>query len=363
MMRGLAIRGIGLVGGFGCGLEAFERALTDGVTAPRSVGCSVAGRTVEMPALLADTKPLERFVDKRALRRIDHFSRLALLGGCLALEDAGWLDRDRGRLGVIVATGYGATSTTFAFLDTVLDDGDALASPTHFSSSVHNAAAAHTAILLKATGPSLTVSQFELSVPSALLTAWTWLREGRVDAVLLGGVDEACDVLRYCRQRFFPAADESGMRPFDFTAQTAIPGEGAAFFLLTADAGPVRYGRIVDIRQGNRCGEVPKLDEASVYLLGADGHAECGGGYPRWFPDATPRAAYTPLYGSMPVGPAFDLAVTALACRDNRLPRPPAQGGGPLPATLDDRSLSCLKLGRGGDYGLIRVERDAYEKS
>jgi len=362
MMNGLAIRGIGLVGGFGCGLADFKTALAAGVCVPQSVEVAVGGETVTMPLFTAETKPLERFVDKRALRRIDHFSRLALLGGCLALEDAGRLGADRRRLGVIIATGYGATATTFAFLDTVLDDGDALASPTHFSSSVHNAAAAHTAILLKATGPSLTVSQFEMSVPSALLTAWTWLQEGRVDAVLFGGVDEACAVLRYCWRRFFPATEKGGIRPLDFASQTAIPAEGAAFFLLTADAEPARYGRILDIRQGNCSAESPELDPTSIYLLGADGQAECGAAYPHCLPDSAPLAAYTPLYGSLPVGPAFDLAVAALACRDNCLPPPPAQQG-ELPMDLIGRSLNCLKLGRNGDYGLIRVERDAYEKN
>lgn len=343
-MNTMAIQGIGLVGGFGCGLEDFAAALAGGATPTRPA--AFAGG--EIPALLADTAPLERFVDKRALRRIDHFSRLALLGAHLALEEAGLPALDRTRLGLIVATGYGATATTFAFLDTVHDGGDALASPTHFSSSVHNAAAAHAAILLGITGPNLTVSQFELSVPSALLAAQGWLAEGRVDAVLFGGVDEACAVLRYCRHRFFPEPSDL-IRPFAFDRQSAVPGEGAAFFLLTAEAGAARYGRIVEVRQGNAAVRPPVLDAAPLYLLGADGHRECSAAYPRYLPAEARCSAYAPSYGSLPVGPAFDLAVAALACRDDRLP-----GG----EALAGRELCCLKFGRDDAYGFIRLRRE-----
>mgnify|MGYP000844654112 FL=1 len=343
-MNAMAIQGIGLVGGFGCGPADFERALAVGSVPTRPA--AFAGG--EIPALLADTAPLERFVDKRALRRIDHFSRLALLGAHLALVDAGLPALERTRLGLIVATGYGATATTFAFLDTVLDGGDALASPTHFSSSVHNAAAAHTAILLGITGPNLTVSQFEMSVPSALLAAQGWLAEGRVDAVLFGGVDEACAVLRSCWGRFFPEPSDR-IRPFEFDRQSAVPGEGAAFFLLTAESGTARYGRITGVRQGNAAVRPPLLDAASLYLLGADGHRECGANYPRHLPPEARCAAYAPVYGSLPAGPAFDLAVAALACRDDRLPEGEALAG---------RELCCLKFGRDDAYGWIRLRRE-----
>lgn len=346
-MNGMAIQGIGLVGGFGCGRDAFAAALSGGAAPTRPA--PFAGG--EIPALLADTAPLTRFVDKRALRRIDHFSRLALLGAHLALEDAGLPAPERARLGLIVATGYGATATTFAFLDTVLDGGDALASPTHFSSSVHNAAAAHTAILLGITGPNLTVSQFEMSVPSALFAAQGWLAEGRVDAVLFGGVDEACAVLRYCWHRFFPEPSDV-IRPFEFDRQSAVPGEGAAFFLLTGDSGKARYGRITEVRQGNAAVRPPLLDEALLYLLGADGHRECGASYHRYLPASARCAAYAPSYGSLPVGPAFDLVVAGLVCRDDRLP---SGAGG---EALAGRELCCLKFGRGEDYGVIRVARD-----
>ena len=356
----IAISGIGVVGGFGCGREALARALRAGRTPVGKASFMTPEGPAHLPAYLADTAPLERFVAKRELRRIDHFSRMAMLGGFLALEDAGMLEADRSRLGVVIATGYGATRTTFSFLDSIFDGGDALASPTHFSSSVHNAAAAHSSILLKATGPSLTVSQFEMSVPSALLAACLWLEEERVDAVLFGGVDECGELLHYCWQRFFPTATAETIRPLDFERQSAVAGEGAAFMLLTRSAGAVApLGRIRQVLQGNAEGGVPALPGDAVLFLGADGHRECGAAY-RGLPENALLATYAPLYGSLPVGPAFDLAVAALSCRENQLfpaPSGGSRGIGLQPEALAGRSICCLKFGTDGDFGLIRVEK------
>lgn len=102
------------------------------------------------------------------------------------------------RTGIIVASGFGAAATTFAFLDSYMDKGDALAFPIHFSNSVHNAAAAHISITYNIQGPNLTVSQFDLSFISALITAQTWLEAGKADSVMVVSSDEYCRVVGYC---------------------------------------------------------------------------------------------------------------------------------------------------------------------
>ncbi|MEJ2201044.1 MAG: beta-ketoacyl synthase N-terminal-like domain-containing protein [Desulfuromonadaceae bacterium] len=355
----LAIAGLGPVGAFGCGREALLAALADGRSPVGTTSLATPAGPVELPAFLADTASLERFVARRELRRIDHFSRMALLGAFLALEDAGMLGMERSRLGLVIASGYGAMRTTFTFLDSVFSGGDALASPTPFSNSVHNAAAAHVSMLLRAIGPSLTVSQFEMSVPSALLSAALWLVEERVDAVLFGGVDECGELLHYCWQRFFPAAGEARMQPLDFQRQSAVAGEGAAFMVLTRAADTIRpYARIRQVAQGNGAGVQPPLPQDAVLFLGADGHHRCGAAY-GGLPAAAALAAYAPLYGSLPVGPAFDLTLAALSCRQGRLfPGPPGscRGFDGAGETLAGRSICCLKYGSEGDYGLIRVE-------
>jgi len=339
----MAIQGIGVTAGFGCGIEAFRIALQQG-SVPESYRADVSGLT--------------EFIPKQALRRIDHFSRMSLLCAYQALKDADRFEADRSRMGIVIATGYGTLKTTFNFLDSYLDFGYSCSSPTHFSNSVHNAAAAHVSIQLKTTAPSLTVTQFEMSVPSALLSARQWLAEGRVDQVLFGAVDEACDVLSYCRERFFGAGEQGPLRAFDFETQSAVTAEGAVFFVLSrGDDGAASYGFIDDVRLGNYLACPVKLPENDQLIIGADGHKECGRWYQQLLKDRQ-AAAYAPLYGSFPAAVGLDLAAAAVSLCDKKIYASPAAGNSAfaLPeCSCGEKQLSCLKLGSGGDYGLIRL--------
>jgi 3-oxoacyl-[acyl-carrier-protein] synthase II len=359
----IAIRGMGIVGGFGCGIDELKQTLATGDVSPKNMPVGAKSGDAEMPVYLCDTSRLEDFVNKRALRRIDHFSQLAVLGSYLALEDAGLLEKEHQNLAVVVATGYGAARTTFSFLDSVFDDGDALASPTRFSNSVHNAAAAHISIILKARGPNLTVSQFEMSVPSAMLAACQWLEDNIVDAVLLGGVDEYCGVAGYCWKRFFGSHSEFRAQPLKWESQSAIIGEGAAFFLLTGDEGQTpSYGFITDIQLGNIGANEPVLAKDAFLIIGADGQKSSGKYYDDCIAEDTQAAVYTQLYGSFPAGFAFDLAIAALSIREGKIFATPSDSGDNdhlqiirAMQPLDSKAISCLKFGCEGEFGVITL--------
>lgn len=366
MTMEIVVEGIGPVGGFGAGIDKLSSALVAPPGPTSTVPIRWTDGDGEVPTFLADTSSLDSFVPRKALRRIDHFSRMALLAAHLALQDAGMLGPNLGDLGVVVASGYGASQTTFAFLDSFIDGNEAYSSPTHFSGSVHNAPAAYISILLGITGPCLTVSQFEMSVPSALVSALRWLEEGRVEKVLFGAVDEYCSVLGYCWHRFFGPPRRAAIEPFLFDQQTAIPGEGAIFFLISRKKGPKnRYGRIARAETG--WAEEVKLPppEHTLFILGADGHRKCGIHYESGAKNMMSVASYTPIYGSFPTNTAFDMAVGLLSVKEERIFAPPAgifcppslgiAAGG---RTKEGSQICCLKYGRRGESGLIALARD-----
>jgi 3-oxoacyl-[acyl-carrier-protein] synthase II len=346
----IVIEGVGVVGGFGCGVSDLARALTGSARSPGTLAFSTGSGTVTIPAFRADVSRLEEFLPVRTLRRIDHFSRLGLLGSYLALADADLPEAERPRLGIIIASGYGATGMTYAFLKSLIEDGDIGASPTSFASSVHNSAAAHISIQLGAKGPNLTVSDDHLSVPSALATARIWLAEERVQRVLFGAIDELSDLIGYIRYRSRTEMEAS------------IPGEGAAFLLLARE-GASRGGYCT--LDASTTGNLPipgaPFPETGLLILGADGCRASGRRYVAVAQNAR-VACYTPLYGSMPAGPAFDLAAAALILKGGRVfPSPggvlrdfaatvPA-GGEPVGA---DR-ISCLTLSGDETYGLTTL--------
>ncbi len=304
----IAVCGMGLLGGFGAGKEAALRALRSGGGPNGKVSCLPAGTGKMLPAYLADTALLENYLDKRTLRRVNRYSKMALLGACMALEDAGCgIPVDSDRLGVIVASGYGALTTTFDFLDSMIDDGDALASPQLFSNSVHSSAAAHLTILLNIHGPCLTVSQFEMSGITALITAQQWLATGAVDAVLVGAVEEINSVMSYCYDQFFEHTPDV-ILPGNFDAQTAVMGEGACFLLLRRAAEELPAQACLEHINWSPIDQLSRPADAA-WVLGADGHPCCSKHY-RNLPQGL---FFSPHYGSMPSGQLFDVAFSILA--------------------------------------------------
>lgn len=359
----IAIRGIGAAGGFGCGADQLQRTLLSGENKPQIIVLEAESRKIEFPVFICNTDRLEDFVNKKALRRVDHFSRMAILASALALKDAGWHQEDRQRIAVVVASGYGAARTTFFFLDSAIDNGDALASPTMFSNSVHNASAAYISILLNVKGPNLTVSQFEMSVPSALVSACCWLQDNQVDAVIFGGVDEYSSVLGYSWQRFFGQGGNIRMRPLELENQSAIAGEGAAFLLLTRDDGDKpKYGYIKDVQFGRTGISKPEIAKNTLLILGADGHKSAGIHYARQIQPTIQAAIYSPLYGSIPIGPAFDMVIAALSIREGRI-FATANFAGDNPGLnivckdeeLNSKPICCLKFSCKGEFGMIEM--------
>jgi 3-oxoacyl-[acyl-carrier-protein] synthase II len=254
-------------------------------------------------------------------------------------------------------------NTTFSFLDSVMDEGkDEHASPIHFSNSVHNSAAAHISILMKIEGPSLTVSQFEMSFPSALFTARRWLEEKRVDSVLLGGVDEFSSVLGYCDQRLFKKDDDSRIYPFAFNKQTAIPGGGTAFFVLTRDTqNDSKYCTIEDVQIGNLKNNTINIPENACLFIGADGNKVSGQKYPLVLNNTNTVAAYSPLYGSFPTATALDLAIAGISIKKGHIFASPEYSGGADSLRIlkenqvNQGKICCLKICDHDEYSLITV--------
>ena len=79
----MAIRGIGLVGGFGSGTEAALNALHDSAVPNDVLSIQTSTGEINYPVYQADPGPLKDFVPSGKLRRTKKYSRLAALAACL----------------------------------------------------------------------------------------------------------------------------------------------------------------------------------------------------------------------------------------------------------------------------------------
>jgi 3-oxoacyl-[acyl-carrier-protein] synthase II len=302
------ILGTGIIFSQGMGVDTLERALCNGwqkpseIDVPRTEGGKRLAYQVDLDAVR------DRTLLKK-LRRADKLSKMAVLAAADALADSGITDLSLKKVGIIVATAFGAQVTTFDFLDGILDYGDAGVSPTTFSNSVHNAAASYVSSALSIQGPTLTVTQFRFSFQSALQLAATWLQQGRCEYILVGAVDHFGDVLGYISEQKLTTANDGRIKPFTFKPTCQVPGEGALFFLLGNDQTDAAYCSVTAVSTG---GDPDNGKPVDITIIDADGMLPDESAYLASLAPDVLTTAYSPLFGSMMIGGAFNLAAAAL---------------------------------------------------
>ncbi|MEW6602619.1 MAG: beta-ketoacyl synthase N-terminal-like domain-containing protein [Nitrospirota bacterium] len=338
----MIVNGIGIVFSRGRGIKSLAGALHEGWRKPSEVevkGRKTLAYTVEQGSIS------DRALMKN-MRRADKLSKMAVVAASDAIENSGLKNLDRRRVGIITATALGAHVTTFNFLDDILQYGDAGVSPTTFSNSVHNAAASYISSALGIEGPTLTVTQFFFAFHSALQLAGAWLNEGRCDYVLAGAAEQYGDVLAYIHDAKLTPAPDGRIRPFDFNPAYQVPGEGAAFFMLSnkhheQSLCEVRH---VSVNGDDRDTRRPDLD-----IIDADGLLEDEAVYKNCLSADVPAAAYSPLFGSMLSGSAFNCAAGALMLRN--------QTTYASPVTDNPHGLNIVNNTASRDIELIRCVR------
>jgi 3-oxoacyl-[acyl-carrier-protein] synthase II len=340
------ILGIGCISSRGLGVESLELALRSGWQKPGDAEApAIAGG--KSPAFLVD---LDTVRDKSALKKIrrsDKLSKMSVLAAVDALADSGIKDIAQKKLGIILTTAYGPQVTTFNFLDDILDHGDAAVSPTIFSNSVHNAAASYIAMSLNIQGPTMTITQFQFSFQSGLQLAQAWLDQGRCDYVLAGAVDQYGDVLGYVADHKLTTAKDGKIRPFTFKPTCQVPGEGAAFFLL----GNKNEGNAYCGVNAIHTNVDPDHDRSvDINIIDADGMMPDESAYLPSLSKDIPTAAYSPLFGSMMVGSAFNVAAGALMMKQQRRYATPVQ----------DNPHTIRLLTETGDGALARIRCTGY---
>jgi len=308
----MKIAGIGMIFSRGLGVINFEQALQQGWREPAEVpGACHAGQKRYAYQVDLDSVPDKTVLKK--IRRADKLSKMAVLAASDALADSGVEHIAQNKLGIILATAFGAHVTTFDFLDGILDYGDAAVSPTAFSNSVHNAAASYVSSSLSIQGPTITVTQFRFSFQSALQLAQTWLNQGRCDYILVGGVDQYGDVLGYVSEQKLTTAKDGKIKPFVFKPTVQVPGEGAVFFLVSNGKTRNTYCAINDIRINDSSDRTRTFDLA---IIDADGMLPDESGYRSFLSSDRPVSAYAPLFGSIMTGSAFNVAAGALMLKN-----------------------------------------------
>lgn len=165
------------------------------------------------------------------MRRVGHFSELALVGSALAIK------RLKSPLGpsshVYFGTGLGEVQKTAALFKQTLDSDEAVSSPYNFVNSVSSTTAFYIAKAAGLESRNITLCQEELSFEWALKLACNAIEDNDASAAMAGGADE----FSYPREehlRRLPLSDSQ------------IMGEGGGWLCLSSERGAA-IGEVVEV--------------------------------------------------------------------------------------------------------------------
>jgi 3-oxoacyl-[acyl-carrier-protein] synthase II len=172
--RRVAVTGVGVVAPCGIGSDDYWA----GLLGPAPTGRE---RRVE------DWDPSPWFENRKEARRTDRFAQFALAAAAMALDEAGKLDVDPIRAGVLIGTGVGGIATLEEQIQISYSRGQDRVSPFLVPMMMSNAGAAAVSMRYGWQGPCETTVTACAAGTHSIGNAVRLIQSGRCDAVLAGG--------------------------------------------------------------------------------------------------------------------------------------------------------------------------------
>lgn len=248
-MKKVVITGIGMVTPCGNGTAAAWANVKAGKSGlsritkfdPSRCTCQVAGEVKDFDAYAEQTG----FVDRKAARHMDLFSKYAVAAAVEAWKDAGYAEEakpDMDRVATVLGNGIGGMETNGVAWKTLFERGPDRLSPLAIPELIANEAAGNVSMTLGAKGPAQVVVTACASSTDALGVALDMIRAGRADVVVAGGTEAT--IFEFAVGGFmkmkalatqFNDAPEKASRPFNLDRCGFVMGEGAAVLILESE--------------------------------------------------------------------------------------------------------------------------------
>lgn len=216
--RRVAITGIGVLSCCGVGADA----LWAGLNGPAPEG------ERRVPGYDPD-----RWFDVKAARQLDRFAQFSVAAAQMALDDAGELNADPNRAGVMMGTGVGGFESLQNQVLVYGEKGARRVSPRLVPMMMANAGAANISMRFGWHGPSETITTACAAGTHSIGAAARLVASGLLDIAIGGGAEAAMTEVGIAAFSNMTALSTSGhSRPFDIRRDGFVITEGAGALVL-----------------------------------------------------------------------------------------------------------------------------------
>ena len=240
--RRVAVTGLGLVSPLGIGNAANWEALLAGKNGiglitrfdPSPFTCRIAGEVRDFDPSL--------FVEKKEIKKMDHFIHFAMAAAHFAMEDSGLpvTDENRERIAVVVGSGIGGLpiieETQRRFVES--KNNPKVISPFFITALIVNEAAGNISIKYGLKGPNLATVTACTTGAHAIGEAYRKIQYGDADAAIAGGTEGVITPLAvggFAVMRALSTRNDEpqrASRPWDRDRDGFVIGEGAGLVIL-----------------------------------------------------------------------------------------------------------------------------------
>lgn len=245
MSRRVVITGMGAVTPLGTGIDKFW----SGIKANKigfsfidkfdttDIGVKVAGIVRDFDETVY--YGVEGCFDKKEAKRMDMFTKYAVVAAHEAMEDAGtdFADVDKFRKGVIVGSGIGGIDLTLSEHCKYLEKGAGRISAFYIPMMISNMAAGTVAMKTKFMGANYDVSTACASATHSIGEAFRKIKDGYLDVCLTGGTESTnveFTFAGFSNMKALTKCDnlERASVPFDKERSGFVLGEGSGMLVL-----------------------------------------------------------------------------------------------------------------------------------
>ena len=237
--RRVVVTGMGAVTPIGNSVEEFWKGIKEGKCGIDNI--TSFDTTNFKVKLAAEVKNLniEDYMDKRAARRLDRFSQLAMVAAKEVMEDSGIneTNTDMNKVAIIVGAGIGGLTTIEDQTKILVEKGQDRISPMFIPMSILNMAAGNISIEYGLKGESVALATACATGTHCIGEGYRLIKHGYQDAALVGGAEASINDLAVAGFTNIKALSQSTDKnrasiPFDKERSGFVMGEGAGLLML-----------------------------------------------------------------------------------------------------------------------------------